>query len=301
MVLILALENQRRVPVQRASLREVLRLARERLGLGLGTRRVPVPVRGFSRGALAHVRALHPREMHHERRASRLARIRQETHADARTVEHRLDDGSHGRAAVRGEERARVKRRGRGSRRRRSLRGISRPHAHTASLRVALGEDQLLIRRAVAGGFDLGPTLGDVRERDVLVAEVHLTELAADRGYRVIDAESNAAAYECTAKRLARFEREGFVLGGVIAAALRRGIEEERDGERLGDEESEPAARGASRRAAKKKKKKVWLGERGSPNTRKSPAAARGSARSIEPKTKKTRRQTDGTATTCEV
>ena len=60
MVLILALENQRRVPVQRASLREVLRLARERLGLGLGTRRVPVPVRGFSRGALAHVRALHP-------------------------------------------------------------------------------------------------------------------------------------------------------------------------------------------------------------------------------------------------
>ena len=70
----------------------------------------------------------------------------------------------------------------------------------------------------------------------------------------MIDAESNAAAYECTAKRLARFEREGFVLGGVIAAALRRGIEEERDGERLGDEESEPAARGASRRAAKKKK-----------------------------------------------
>ena len=90
----------------------------------------------------------------------------------------------------------------------------------------------------------------------------------------MIDAESNAAAYEFTAKRLARFEREGFVLGGVIAAALRKGIEEERDGERLGDEESEPA--GAERVDARGE---VSARERGSPNTRKSPAAARGSAR----------------------
>jgi hypothetical protein len=36
----------------------------------------------------------------------------------------------------------------------------------------------------------------------------------------VVDAESNAATDEFTAKRLARFKREGFVLGGVIAAAL---------------------------------------------------------------------------------
>lgn len=77
----------------------------------------------------------------------------------------------------------------------------------------------------------------------------------------MIDAESNAAAYECTAKRLARFEREGFVLGGVIAAALRRGIEEERDGERLGVEESEPAARGASRRAARSLARRTRVAE----------------------------------------
>ena len=224
-VLVGSLRDDVHVAVEQANLGEVLRLARERLGLGVrrsvrrvgrGGRRVPAGtrvVREMIPSRRFHRRRLDPREKHHARRVPRLRPVRHELHPQRGAVQHRLHDARHRPALHRREERVWIKRVGYDSHGRRQLCRIFGPHADGGGLRRGLGGDEVLVvgRLVPAPDAHLGPSVGDGFDGGVDVADVDLAKLSSDGLDRVLDAELDLLADEESAEELARREREGLV------------------------------------------------------------------------------------------